>query len=293
MVQVAQPQNNKVGQQCVNAASCTSGSYCCEGIVFFGPLGPFLLHRSVGFPSSALVSWSAARYRPQRRSPMTTSNQVTLEAEIRRSLGHRNRALRRAGITPLHLYGQGEASLALQAGAHDVSVSLAKAGRTTPITVNVDADEYFVMVREIQRHPVTDQLLHVDLIRISRTEKLRVRVPVHVEGEAPAARVEGMALSHDLHEVEVEALPLEIPNVFTVDVSGMDEVDSVIRVSALLVPANVDIVTEPDTPVARIVTQRLVAETSGEDAGGPPEGGAVPVTGDAPETATPGQRDEE
>lgn len=200
---------------------------------------------------------------------MTTSDQITLDAQDRHAFGHRNGALRRAGITPLHVYGHGEDSLSLQAGSHDVTTTLARAGRTTPLIVRVGDAEHFVMVREVQRHPVTAQLLHVDLIRISRTEKLRVQVPVHVEGEAPAARGEGLSLSHDLYEVEVEALPLDIPSGFTIDVSSMEASDAVIRVGSLTMPPNVDLVTDPETPIARIVAQRGV-----EEEGTPAEEGA-------------------
>ena len=68
---------------------------------------------------------------------MTTSNPVTLDAQDRHAFGHRNKALRRAGLTPLHVYGHGEDSLALQAGAHDVLSTLALVGRTTPLVVRV------------------------------------------------------------------------------------------------------------------------------------------------------------
>ena len=206
---------------------------------------------------------------------MTTSTQVTLAAQDRHAFGHRNGALRRAGITPLHVYGHGEDSLALQAGSHDVTTTLARVGRTAPLVVRVGDDEHFVMVREVQRHPVTAELLHVDLIRISRTEKIRVQVPVHVEGEAPAARGEGLSLSHDLYEVEVEALPLDIPSVFTIDVSSMEEPDAVIRVGTLVMPANVTLITDPETPIARIVAQRGTEEAE------TPAGEGAPVAGGA------------
>ena len=195
---------------------------------------------------------------------MTTSDPVTLDAQDRHAFGHRNKALRRAGLMPLHIYGHGEDPLALQAGAHDVLTTLARVGRTTPLIVRVGNDEHFVMVREVQRHPVTEALIHVDLIRVSRTEKLRAQVPIHLEGEAPAARAEGLSLSHDLYEVEVEALPLEIPSAFTIDVSLMDDPDAVIRVNALAAPANVDIITDPETPIAHIAAQRGEAAAAEE-----------------------------
>ena len=211
---------------------------------------------------------------------MTTDGQITLSASERTAFGNRNRALRRSGFTPLHVYGHGEPSLALQADSHDVVLTISRAGRTTPLTVHVDGgDEHFVMVREVQRNPVTDALVHVDLLRISRTERVRVAVPIHIEGEAPAARGEDLALSHDLYEVEVLALPLEVPNAIVVDVSAMETPDAAIHVSDLDIPSGVEVLTDPDTAVVRIVTQRVAAVEEGEpaEAATEPDAGAPPA----------------
>ena len=206
---------------------------------------------------------------------MTTQTQVTLDAQPREALGSKNKALRRAGFTPIHVYGHGEDSLALQSAAHDLAMAVRHVGRTAPVIVRVEGGaEHFVMVREIQRHPVDEHLLHVDFIRISRTERLRVRVPVHVEGEAPATRAEGLSLSHDLHEVEVAALPFSIPSVFIVDVSAMEEPDSVISVSDLEIPTGVEMVSDLALVIVHIAAQR-----SGSD--GTPAGAAALADADA------------
>ena len=187
---------------------------------------------------------------------MTTQVQISLEAQDRAHFGHQNKALRRDGFTPLHVYGLGDESLSLQAPAHDVALTISKVGRTTPLTLTVKGDEIFVMVKEIQRHPVTDALLHVDLLRISRTEKLRVQVPVQLLGEAPAARADGMDLSHDLHEVEVEALPLDMPSVITIDISDMRNPDSMIQLKDLALPSGVTTTGSSDTVLVRVIARR-------------------------------------
>ena len=180
-------------------------------------------------------------------------DELLLEAEARTAMRKKTGALRRSGITPIHVYGRGGSSLSLQADTHELVQTLVAAGRTSPLTVKVGGDTHFVMVQQVQRHPVTERLLHVDLLRVSRTERIRAAVPLRFEGEAPGARLDGAALSEDLHEVEVEALPTSIPHELIVDLSALTEEDSAIRVSDLEMPADVSLATDADAVVARIV----------------------------------------
>jgi large subunit ribosomal protein L25 len=187
-------------------------------------------------------------------------DQVTIEAQPRTAFGKKVGALRRSGITPIHVYGKDFESQSLQADTHDLIRALAQVGFTTPLTVTAGAAEHFVMVREIQRHPVTERLLHVDLMAVSRTERRQASVPLHFEGESPAAREEGAQVFEDLHALEVEALPTEIPSALVVDLALLVESDSVIHASDLELPANVTLVTDPGAPVARIVHRRAAEQ---------------------------------
>ena len=117
-------------------------------------------------------------------------NATYLTAQPRKSFGKKLNALRRQGITPIHIYGRGIESLSLQVDTSTLVQALARFGRTSPFTVLADEQEHFVMVKEVQRHPVTERILHLDLIQVSRTERLRANVPIAIEGEAPAARQE-------------------------------------------------------------------------------------------------------
>ena len=214
-------------------------------------------------------------------------DQITLEAHSRTALGKKNGALRRAGITPIHVYGPETPSESLQADTKTLIHTLNVAGYTTPITVTVGAEEHFAVVQRIQRHPVTERLLHVDLITISRTQRMTAAVPIHFEGEAMAAREEGAQIFEDLHELEVEALPLEMPHLLTVDLSALETIDSVIHAADIELPANVTLVTDPGAPVARIVIRRAVEEeelvveaeaAEGEEGEAPAAEAAEPAT---------------
>ncbi|MEK9658893.1 MAG: 50S ribosomal protein L25 [Chloroflexota bacterium] len=200
--------------------------------------------------------------------------QYTVEAAARTALGKKNKALRRAGITPIHVYGHGTEPLTLQAETLPLIHTLEAVGYTTPLTVKVGADEHFVMVDLVQRHPVTERLLHVDFHQISRTEKVQAAIPLHFEGEARGARMEGASVAEDLHEMEVEALPMDLPHALIVDISVLENEDSQILAGEIALPSGVTLITDPEHIVARIVMHQ-----GGEEETPTVAAGDVPTAG--------------
>ena len=209
---------------------------------------------------------------------------VFLQVQNRTVFGKKLGALRRSGITPLHVYGRGTESLSLQVETSQIIHTLAQVGRTTPFTLRVNGSEDFVIVRDLHLHPVSERLLHVDLIRVSRTERMTVAVPIHLVGEAPAAREPGAMLMHDLYEIEVEALPLDLPSDVTVDVSGLTSLDMAIHAQDIPLPQGVSLVTLPDALVVRIGLRRVAAEPE-EVAATPGEGAPSEEPSEEPEEA--------
>ena len=208
-------------------------------------------------------------------------DEVRIAAEERVALGKKVKALRRSGITPIHVYGPGGPSLSLQSDTYDLVHALGVVGQTSPMTVHVGGEEHFVMVQHIQRHPVNERLLHVDLLRVSRTQRIHASVPLHFEGEAPGARAANATLSEDLHELAVEALPTDIPHAIIVDLAALSDSDSVIHAGDLELPAGVTMVTDPGAYVARIITHAAVAEEEEEVA----EEDAAPAATEEPAAA--------
>lgn len=192
-------------------------------------------------------------------------DEVRLAADERVALGKKVKALRRSGITPIHIYGPGGPSLSLQSDTYDLVHALGVVGQTSPMTVHVGGDEHFVMVQHVQRHPVSERLLHVDLLRVSRTQRVHASVPLHFEGEAPGARAAGATLSEDLHELAVEALPTDIPHAIVVDLAALSDADSVIHAGDLELPGGVTMVTDPAAYVARVIAH-VAAADGGEEA---------------------------
>ena len=137
---------------------------------------------------------------------------ISLVLQRRTVKGKKTQQLRRAGITPVHLYGRGIESQALQARTQELIQAMARAGATTPVTITVEGDsgEQIAFVREIQWDPVKGSLLHVDLQHVELTERVEAEVPIELVGHAPAARGDATLVQH-LQSVTVEALPRRSP----------------------------------------------------------------------------------
>jgi large subunit ribosomal protein L25 len=197
-----------------------------------------------------------------------------LIVDSREVTGKKVRSLRRQGIIPAHLYGRGTESLTLQAAAPTITTLLRTTSPNAIISLQISGEQEArpVMLRGVQRHPVTDELIHVDFFQISLTEKLRADVPLMMSGEAPAVHIFSGVLLQSLDHISVEALPTEIPSHIDVDVTGLDTLDSAIHVRDLPIPDTVLLLTDPDQVVAKVEPPRLVVE---EEAAAPEEAAAA------------------
>lgn len=187
---------------------------------------------------------------------------IEIEATLRQVTGKKVKALRRAGITPLHLYGKAMESLALQAESREVARTIAQAGKNTPVSVRIDGqgEKNIAFIREVQRDPVTDKIIHVDFLSVELTERIKAEVPVVAIGEAPAVRLSNGVLIQVIHSLTVEALPMEMPQSLEVDVSELDNFEKAIRVRDLTIPPGASIVAEPDEMIVRVNPPRVEVE---------------------------------
>lgn len=158
-----------------------------------------------------------------------TKESATLSAELRTETGKGiARRLRRAGRLPANLYGRRDGAESLTLDAHELSRLLANIhAASTVIDLRVDSGQPRpVLIREIQRHPYRPHVLHIDFFEIRADVKIKVQVPVHVEGTPHGVEMGGI-LQQMRHDLEVECLPNEIPSDFTVDVSALEIGDSI------------------------------------------------------------------
>jgi large subunit ribosomal protein L25 len=186
---------------------------------------------------------------------------LELKAQPRSVIGRQVKQLRAQGMVPAVVYGHDVPSRAIQIGAQEMERTLRRAGFTQLINLHIekgsDSGGEMVLVREVQRHPVRRDLLHVDFYRVVMTEKLRAEVPVHLVGEAPAV-TQGAILVHNLNTIEVECLPADIPEFVTADLSSLTDASQSITVAQLRVPGGVEVVSDPDEVVVSVVFARAV-----------------------------------
>ena len=191
-----------------------------------------------------------------------TTDTLTLEASPRSVTGKKVRFMRRTGVTPLHLYGKGAASLNLQADSAVLQRLVIRAGRNIPVSVSVEGtrDTHFAFIREVQRNPLTEAIVHVDFYQVSMAEVMRAQVPVYLVGEPPAVRMLNGVLNQALNSIEVECLPLDVPQNIEVDVSELADFEQAIYVSGINLGVSVTIITDPGELIARVNPPRVAVE---------------------------------
>ena len=186
---------------------------------------------------------------------------VTLKLSPRSVTGKKVKELRRSGQVPVHLYGRGIESQALQAEAHVLRRVLPQVGTNIPLSLELDAEgENICFVREIQRHPVTEEVLHVDFLRVDVSRAIQAEVPIALSGSSPAVRELGGTLLQPLLSLLVEALPMDVPASLQVDVSQLDDFEKGIFVRDIELGPAVTLVSDPDEMVARVSPPRLEVE---------------------------------
>jgi large subunit ribosomal protein L25 len=179
---------------------------------------------------------------------------IKLEAEPRSVLGKKVKLLRRASLVPANMYGHGRDSVALQLPERLVAQRIARASRSTLFSLSLNGGEpETVLVKEVQRHPTSGRVLHVDFYQVAMTEKLKASVPLHFVGDAPAVKQFDGSLLHNLTTVEVESLPADLPSVIEVDVSSLATLEDAIHVSDVQVAGGVQVLTGPDELIAKVV----------------------------------------
>lgn len=207
----------------------------------------------------------------------------TYVAESRTLLGKAVSRLRREGVLPANIYGRGLQSTAVQISARDVRTLLHEHGLNTLINLQV-ADEgqpRSVVVRKVQRHPVSHQIEHVDFYQVDLARRIQGSVPVVLTGEAPAVHTYKALLLQRADSVVVEALPAEMPTHVEVSVDDLTALDSTVTAADLRLPAGVSVITAPDVVLAQISRPRGAAEEvlpEGEQ-GEVPEGEVPAVEG--------------
>lgn len=184
---------------------------------------------------------------------------------------HLNNLKRNENI-PGIVYGREQNPMPITLGAREVYKVFSSHGARGIFSLDVagESKPFMSVVRDLQKHPLTGKIIHIDFMTINMMEKFTSSVPVHIVGEEEAAK-EGGIVQSGLKEIEVECLPQDLPESITCDISNL-EIGSNITVSDIIAPAGVLFLSEPDAVVVTILAPNK-ATSDEEEAEGTPEAG--------------------
>lgn len=206
---------------------------------------------------------------------MAEHKDITVRAQPREGRGKNDsRRARAAGMVPVVVYGGEGGSVAALAPLRDLAAILrSESGRNTIFTLEIEGGSASeVMFHDRQIDPVRGRLVHADLTRLVKGQKIEVTVPLHLTGEPVGVREEQGVLEQIIRELEIRCEPREIPDVINVDVSNLG-VHDVLHISDIKVDEKIEILNDPDTVVATvgIVKEEPVAEVAVEEGVAEPE----------------------
>jgi large subunit ribosomal protein L25 len=210
--------------------------------------------------------------------------EVIVKADRRNVVGKQVNALRRAGMLPAVLYGRHIDPLPISLDLREASRILDRLSPSALITIRMDGEQHYALVRDKQRNPILGTLRHVDFLAVSLTETVRSSVTIQMTGVSPAVEELSGILVQNIEELEVEALPRDLPERIIVDISGLNEIGDTIYVRDLVLPSGVEVLSDPDEAVV-LVTQPTAEEVVEEE--------EVEEAETEPEVIERGKREEE
>jgi large subunit ribosomal protein L25 len=189
-----------------------------------------------------------------------------LKLQERTVVGKRLASLRHEGLVPAVIHNHGQPSLHVMVGEREMDLVYKEAGKHHPLSLSVGSQNFLALIKDVHVNLVKRHIQHVVFQAIRQDEKVEAEVPVRIEGEIPAEKM-GLVVLHQLDEVEVEALPKDLPDQFVVDGAKLAELHDKITVGDLSAPAGVTILTDPEHPIATVVETK--AQMSEEEEAGP------------------------
>jgi large subunit ribosomal protein L25 len=213
-----------------------------------------------------------------------------LKVEKRTVLGKQVKALRRAGILPCNIYGKDLESTAVQVPEKDFLEVFKEAGETGLVDIELGDKKTPVLIHNMQKN-FRGKILHADFFQVNLKEKVKTMVPLEIVGEPKAVLEKIGILMNILSEIEVEALPAELPEKVEVNVEHLANIDDQVTVADLKIPEGVTVLTEAEQVVSKIaeLVSKEAQEQAAEEAAAAEEASAeagaeaaTPVEGEAP-----------
>lgn len=214
--------------------------------------------------------------------------EIKLTAKKRTLVGKKVKKLRKEGLIPANIFGKKIKSQSLALDKKEFGKVFEEAGETGIVNLTIEGEKeaHPVMIQNLQKGPVTDEILHADLRQVILTEKITANIPVEMTGEAPAAEQKLGILIQNISEIEVEALPLDLPEKFVVDVSGLNNVGDEILVKSIKIDkTKVELKIDENQIVVKIepLAKKEVVPPPAEEMVGEEAGEGAPVEGEGEE----------
>jgi large subunit ribosomal protein L25 len=191
---------------------------------------------------------------------------IKLEAKTRELVGKKTKQLRNDGMIPVVLYGQGKEGTNLTVNTKEFNRIYKIAGMSSLIDLSIDEkNSVKSIVKDVQKHPVTEKILHADLIKVKMDEKITAEIPLNFIGESIAVKeLEGNLITSK-DTVEVECLPGDLVHNIDVDISVLKTFDDAIYVKDLVIPTTIEIQDDAEEVVALVTPPRSEEELEAMD----------------------------
>jgi large subunit ribosomal protein L25 len=190
---------------------------------------------------------------------------MELKAKSRTLLGRKVKALRRAGFLPAVIYGEKVESRPIAVPYKDFEKVWHEAGESTILTLDVEGEKFNVLIHDIVSDPIRGILLHADFYAVRMDKVIRAKIPVEFFGESPAVKNEGGILVKVIQEIEVEALPQNLPHELRIDLSALTSIGSRLIIKDVSVSSGVKILADENDIVALVEAPRTEEEIKALD----------------------------
>src|SRR3990167_1588165 len=196
-----------------------------------------------------------------RGHPRMKMEKIKLQATKRNVFGKKVSYLRREGVVPVVLYGKGKENMSLSVNKKEFDRAYRMSGGSTIIQVDIDGEKTKnVLIKDIDKHPVSDGILHADFYQVRMSEKITAPIPLNFAGDSVAVMDLSGSLITNKSEVEVECLPADLPHEIEVDISVLENFDSVIHIKDIKVPEGVEIKDDLEETLAFVEPPRSEEE---------------------------------
>ena len=190
---------------------------------------------------------------------------VVIQATPRNIIGKQVKTLRREGKLPAVIYGHKIDPFSVTLDLHETTLALVNLTSTSLVTVAIEGKEYATLIREKQIDYIKGTLRHIDFQVVSLTEKIRANVAVELVGTSPAVKDFNGFIATELNELEVEALPQDLPEKFIIDISILKNIGDSITVKDIQTTGNVEIFNEPEEIVVVVTSSSSSEEEVSEE----------------------------